>query len=466
MIPCPELDTNIRTDTIAAISTPLGEAGIGIVRLSGPDAEAIARKIFRPYRLPGDLWRSHHLLLGRIIDPVQGEIVDEVLLSLMRAPHSYTREDVIEINCHSGYAVLSRILHLVLEHGARLAAPGEFTQRAFLSGRIDLTQAEAVLEVIQARTAASLRIATQHLAGGLGQEIRALRDRLTDLVASVEATIDFPEEVPDLAPAQVLADLQPLIDQIQALKDSYAQGRLFQEGLAVVIAGRPNVGKSSLLNRLLQEERAIVTEIPGTTRDVIEETISLQGLPVRLCDTAGLRAARDRVEELGIQRAQDRLAQADLILYLVDVSQPLSPEDVAQLTALANRSVLLVLNKCDLPTILAETALQSRWPYPVFKISALTGQGLEHLKAAIFQAALGNGLNLSGQIVTQARHRQNLAACLRFLEQGRDILRTGQPLELLALDLQEAARELGEILGEEIGEEVLERIFARFCLGK
>lgn len=466
MIPCPELDTNIRTDTIAAISTPLGEAGIGIVRLSGPDAEAIARKIFRPYRLPGDLWHSHHLLLGRIIDPVQGEIVDEVLLSLMRAPHSYTREDVIEINCHSGYAVLSRILHLVLEHGARLAAPGEFTQRAFLSGRIDLTQAEAVLEVIQARTAASLRIATQHLAGGLGQEIRALRDRLTDLVASVEATIDFPEEVPDLAPAQVLADLQPLIEQIQALKDSYAQGRLFQEGLAVVIAGRPNVGKSSLLNRLLQEERAIVTEIPGTTRDVIEETISLQGLPVRLCDTAGLRAARDRVEELGIQRAQDRLAQADLILYLVDVSQPLSPEDVAQLTALANRSVLLVLNKCDLPTILAETALQSRWPYPVFKISALTGQGLEHLKAAIFQAALGNGLNLSGQIVTQARHRQNLAACLRFLEQGRDILRTGQPLELLALDLQEAARELGEILGEEIGEEVLERIFARFCLGK
>ncbi|MBW1916447.1 MAG: tRNA uridine-5-carboxymethylaminomethyl(34) synthesis GTPase MnmE [Deltaproteobacteria bacterium] len=453
-------------DTIVAISTPLGEAGIGIVRLSGPQAHTIAQKLFRPYQVKTASFNSHHLVLGQIIDPTQGEAVDEVLLSLMRAPHSYTREDVIEINCHSGYGVLSRILQLTLEQGARLAAPGEFTQRAFLSGRIDLTQAEAVLEVIQARTAASLRLAARHLSGSLGGKIRELRDRLTEVLARVEAAIDFSEDTPELSPSAVLAELEQLATQLQTLQASYAQGRLYREGLDVVIVGRPNVGKSSLLNRLVQEERVIVTEIPGTTRDVIEETLSIHGLPVRLSDTAGLRQARDRVEELGIQRTQERLARADLIIYLIDVSQPLDPEDEGQLAALAGRSLLLVLNKCDLVPALTVAELRNRWTFPIYTISALTGQGLAALTEAIFQTAMGNGLNLNGEIVTQARHRQILADCLRFLDQGQTILETGQPLELLALDLQEAVRKLAEILGEEIGEEVLDRIFAQFCLGK
>ncbi|MFP3867327.1 MAG: tRNA uridine-5-carboxymethylaminomethyl(34) synthesis GTPase MnmE [Desulfobacteraceae bacterium] len=462
----PELGISSPNDTIAAISTPLGEAGIGIVRLSGPQAGSIALKLFRPYRQKTAALESHHLVLGQIIDPLQGEVVDEVLVSLMSAPHSYTREEVIEINCHSGYGVLSRILQLTLEHGARLAAPGEFTQRAFLNGRIDLTQAEAVLEVIQARTAASLRLAARHLSGSLGGKIRELKDRLTQVRARVEAALDFPEDTPELPPSQVLVELEQLAAQLQALQASYAQGRLFRQGLEVVIAGRPNVGKSSLLNRLLQEERVIVTEIPGTTRDVIEETLSIQGLPVRLSDTAGLRQARDRVEELGIQRTQERLARADLVIYLLDLSQPLDPEDEMQLGALADRPLLLVLNKCDLLPVLTAAGLHNRWTFPIYTISALTGQGLSELTEAIFQTAMGNAMTLNGEIVTQARHRQILGDCSKFLEQGRTILESGQPLELLALDLQEAAGKLAELLGEEIGEEVLDRIFAQFCLGK
>ncbi|MBW1991164.1 MAG: tRNA modification GTPase, partial [Deltaproteobacteria bacterium] len=294
-------------DTIAAISTPLGEAGIGIVRLSGPEAEAIARTIFRPRR-PLKQWRSHQLYLGHILDS-QGQIIDEVLLTLMRAPHTYTREDVVEINCHSGYLVLRRILEEVLARGARLARPGEFTLRAFLSGRLDLTQAEAVLEVIQAKSSASLRVAASHLRGTLGQRLNDLRQALLDVLARVEAALDFPEEA----------------------------------GLLVVIAGRPNVGKSSLLNRLLAADRAIVTDIPGTTRDIIEESIILQGIPVRLTDTAGLRrAAGDRVEEIGVARARERLEAADLVLYLVDGSQPLAEDDRRTLEELAGRPGLVV----------------------------------------------------------------------------------------------------------------------------
>jgi tRNA modification GTPase len=454
-------------DTIAAISTPPGEAGIGIVRLSGPKAFAMARRLFRPYR-PRLTWQSHRLYLGHIVDP-QGEIIDEVMVSLMRAPHTYTREDVVEINCHSGYGVLRRILDLVLAAGARLARPGEFTLRAFLSGRLDLTQAEAVLEVIRARTETHLQVAAAHLQGGLGRGLSRVRQDLLDLLARVEAALDFPEEAGELDPAVIQAELQRQQGSLQTLADSYEAGRLLREGLLVVIAGRPNVGKSSLLNRLLDMERAIVTEIPGTTRDLVEESITLHGVVVRFSDTAGLRPPQDRVEALGIERTRERLRQADLVLYLVDVSRPIAPEDATDLAELAGQPGLLVINKIDLTPKLPEDELSGHTSWPRTKISAKTGRGIEALKAEIVAQALGGGLRVAGEVITQARHHEHLRQCLTFLGQARELVAMYAPepsWELVALELGAAIHELGEITGEEVGEAILDRIFGQFCLGK
>ncbi len=451
-------------DTIAAISTPLGEGGIGIVRLSGPQAGEIARRIFRP-RQPYPEWRSHRLYLGDIVD-LQGHCLDEVLLTFMRGPQTYTREDVVEINCHSGYGVLRRLLDLVLAQGARLARPGEFTLRAFLNGRLDLTQAEAVLEVIQARTQAGLKVAAAHLQGGLGRRLAGLRETLLDLLARVDAVLDFPEEAPDLPAAAVLEALAAPLALLQTLKDTYREGRLLTEGLLVVIAGRPNVGKSSLLNRLLMADRAIVTDVPGTTRDLIEEAVSLGGIPVRLSDTAGLRPAADRVEALGVERTRERLAQADVVLYLVDGSEALTSEDLEVLSELAGQAGLAVINKIDLPLRLAQAELQAATPFPVVSISALTGQGLEELKQDIVRLALQGGIRQEGEIVTQARHHQHLEACLGCLDRAASLLLLEPPWELVALELREAIRELGEITGEEVGDQVLDRIFSKFCIGK
>jgi tRNA modification GTPase len=457
-------------DTIAAISTPLGEAGIGIVRLSGPEACTIARRLFRPHH-PRQPWQSHRLSLGHIVD-LKGEIIDEVLLAFMRGPHTYTREDVVEINCHSGYGVLRRILDLILGHGARLARPGEFTLRAFLSGRLDLTQAEAVLEIIQARTEAHVQVAAEHLHGRLGRRLRQVRQDLLDIAARVEAALDFPEEAGELPPDSILAALEEQTNSLQFLADTYEAGRLLTEGLLVVIAGRPNVGKSSLLNRLLDMERAIVTEIPGTTRDLVEECITLGGVVVRFSDTAGLRPAQDRVEELGIARTRERLKQADLVLYLVDHSAPLAPEDEGALTEMAARRGLVVINKIDLAPELSEAALSRSTSWPLARISARTGEGIEALKKEIVAQVLGGGLKAQGQMITQARHHQHLGHCLDYLTQARGLLISGESgetepsWELVALELAAAIQELGEITGEEVGEALLDRIFGQFCLGK
>ncbi len=453
-------------DTLAAISTPLGEAGIGIVRLSGPLAWAITRRLFRPHR-PRPAWQSHRLYLGHIVDP-QGDIIDEVMVTFMRAPYTYTREDVVEINCHSGYGVLRRILDLTLAAGARLARPGEFTLRAFLSGRLDLTQAEAVLEVIRARTETHLQVAAAHLHGGLGRRLAERRQDLLDLLARVEAALDFPEEAGELPPASIREGLDRHQAALKALAETYEAGRLLREGLLVVIAGRPNVGKSSLLNRLLDMERAIVTEIPGTTRDLVEESITLGGVVVRFSDTAGLRPAQDRLEALGIERTRERLRQADLVLYLVDASHPLPPADRAALAELAGQPGLVVLNKIDLPGSLAEAELPDLTAWPLTKISAKTGQGIPALRQEIVAQALGGGLKVAGEVVTQARHHEHLRQCLAYLSQARELLTAQEkpPWELVALELGSAIHELGEITGEEVGEAILDRIFGQFCLGK
>ena len=399
------------------------------------------------------------------MDPA-GQAVDEVLLTLMRAPHTYTREDVVEINCHSGPGVLRRILELALDQGARLARPGEFTLRAFLSGRVDLTQAEAVLEVIQARTREALQVAADHLEGGLGRDLRQAREAILNLLARVEAALDFPEEAEEVPLPALKEGLETQVAALTRLQDTYRGGRLLRDGLLAVLAGRPNVGKSSLLNRLLNRDRAIVTEIPGTTRDLVEETITLSGVMVRLSDTAGLGPARDRLEELGIARARERLGQADLVLYLVDASEPLPAADREALAGLRGRRGLAVVNKIDLPPVLSEEELRAATAFPIVRVSALTGQGLEDLQAALADLALGGGLKLEGQVLTQARHHQHLGRCLNCLGQARALLDAAPPWELVALELKEAVRELGEITGEEVGDAVLDRIFSQFCLGK
>jgi tRNA modification GTPase len=385
----------------------------------------------------------------------------------MRAPHTYTREDVVEINCHSGYGVLRHILDLTLAAGARLARPGEFTLRAFLSGRLDLTQAEAVLEVIAARTETSVQVAADHLQGRLGERLRRARQDLLDSLAGVEAALDFPEEAGELAPAEVRQSLEGQVKFLADLTATYEAGRLLKEGLLVVIAGRPNVGKSSLLNRLLNMERAIVTEIPGTTRDLVEESMTLGGVVVRFSDTAGLRPAQDRVEELGIARTKERLGQADFILYLLDAASSLAPEDEAALAEFAGRRGLVVINKIDLPQELHEAGLTRATAWPVLKISARTGEGVTALKDEIVALALGGGLKAQGQIVTQARHYHHLRHCLAYLGQAQELLdHQAPPWELVALEVTAAIRELGELTGEEVGEAILDRIFGQFCLGK
>jgi tRNA modification GTPase len=452
-------------DTIAAIATPPGEAGIGILRLSGPEAQTIARRLFRPRR-SHDPWQSHRLYLGDILDS-QGHVLDEVLLTLMRAPHTYTREDLVEIHCHSGSAVLKAILGEVLAQGARLARPGEFTLRAFLSGRLDLSQAEAVLEVIKARTEASLRVAQGHLAGGLGRRLSELRIALLSVLAPLEAALDFPEEAAELSSAAIKEQLAAPHHDLEQLLATYRHGRLLREGVRVVLAGRPNVGKSSLLNRLLDADRAIVTDIPGTTRDVIEATVNLGGVAVCLSDTAGLREARDLVEELGVARSREHMSQADLILYLVDASQPLAPEDAQVLKELADRPALIVMNKIDLPPKLQVENLRSYSPHPVVAISALTGQGLQDLEAAILDLVLAGGVTTEGEMVTQGRHAELRARAGPALGRGRGLLdRAEPPWELVALEVKEALLALGEITGEEVGDAVLDHIFSQFCIGK
>jgi len=340
--------------------------------------------------------------------------------------------------------------------------------RAFLAGRLDLTQAEAVLEIIQARTATHLQVAAAHLQGGLGRRLTRVRQDLLDLLARVEAALDFPEEAGELPPASVQEGLDLQLRSLQDLADSYEAGRLLREGLLVVIAGRPNVGKSSLLNRLLDMERAIVTEIPGTTRDLVEESITLGSVVVRFSDTAGLRPAQDRVEELGIARTRERLQQADLVLYLVDASDPLAPEDGAALAELAGQPGLVVINKIDLARSLFDAELSQYTDWPLTKISAKTGQGIEALREEIVTQTLSGSLKVKGEVITQARHHEHLRQCLAYLGQSHDLLAAYEkpPWELVALELAAAIRELGEVTGEEVGEAILDRIFGQFCLGK
>ena len=461
--------TSCLEDTIAAIATPVGAGGIGIIKISGPEALLIGRQVFQKSG-PLETTQSHHLYHGHIVESTTGNIVDEVLVSFMRAPTTYTREDVVEINCHSGFAVLDRILDLVTRAGARLAEPGEFTRRAFLNGRIDLTQAEAVLDLIQSKTRRSLDLAGEHLRGGLQTIITELRGHLLEILAVFEAAIDFPDEDLEISADEQLASRfrQQVQEPITQLLEYYEDGRILREGLAVIIAGKPNVGKSSLLNKLLRSNRALVTPVPGTTRDVIEESFSLRGIPLRLMDTAGLRQAEELVEKLGMEFTRERLAQADLVLFLLDRSTPLAPEDLQIYKDIGNKPRLMVLNKVDLEAHPDFAAIRDRFPEEtILETSALYGDGMEELKDAVFLSILGGRLDTETSVVApNLRHKLCLERSLEAVNRGLELLDDQSSAELIAFEVQEALAHLGEIVGLTTTEDLLDQIFSRFCIGK
>ena len=457
-------------DTIAAIATPPGVGGVGLIRVSGPSAEGIARRLFRPSR-PLGAFLSHHLYHGEIVAPDTGTTLDDVLTAFMKGPHTYTGEDTLEINCHGGSLILRTVLDEIFKAGARPAERGEFTKRAFLNDRLDLSQAEAVLDLVTAQTRDGISAAARRLKGTLSARIELIRSALIDLLAGIEASIDFSAEDGVVeAPDGAFAGFQALIDDLTALAATYRRGRITREGVGIVIAGRPNVGKSSLLNRLLGEKRAIVTPIPGTTRDFIEEAVDIGGIPVRLTDTAGIRPPENSIEKEGIDLVWERLADADAILFLLDGSTALTPEDRELLAKLEAKTLIPVINKSDLPQQLDGEALAELLPGtapPPIRISAKYGNGIEDLTAAIRTTVLAAPAEEAPEaMIAHLRHKVALERAIECLARAQNGLREGLPPELVALELREALDALGEITGRTTSEEVIERIFANFCVGK
>ncbi|MBW1976792.1 MAG: tRNA uridine-5-carboxymethylaminomethyl(34) synthesis GTPase MnmE [Deltaproteobacteria bacterium] len=457
-------------DTIAAIATPVGQAGIGIIRISGPRSLEIARKVFCPKK-DIQTFESHRLYLGHVKDPASGRVLDEVLISFMKAPHTYTREDVVEINCHSGYLLLAKVLEIILNQGARLAKPGEFTYRAFMNNRIDLTQAEAVVDLINSHSERGLQLASEQIKGGLRTQIRELREKALEILASIEVAIDFPDEEVEFLPRDKTADKieGELIEPIEKILAAYVQRKIWMEGIRTVIVGRVNAGKSSLLNRLLNEERAIVTPIPGTTRDVIESTIYIEGLPLRLIDTAGFRKVKGRLEGIGIRLTHKKWAEADLALVVIDQSRPVNRDDLDLISKSREKKSLILLNKSDLPGKISEERLDGLLEgLQVVRISALTGEGIDDLRRAIRDLILSPDTDIatSLSVAPNLRHKQALQKAGQFFKTSAQNARNGLPLEIIAMDINSALEALAEITGEITTDDLLDKIFSQFCLGK
>lgn len=453
-------------DTIAAIATPLGEGGLAVIRISGAQTFAIADKIFLPVGKkslnPSDA-TSHTIHFGKIVRAEK--IVDEVLLAVLRAPRTFTREDTVEISCHGGILPAKLVLDILLENGARLAEPGEFTKRAFLNGRIDLAQAEAVADLIHSRTELALAAANEQLAGKLSQRINELRDDLMKTLAHVEAHIDFPDE--DISPdtkEQLFKRLEYGIAFMDELLRTANEGQILRRGIRAAIIGRPNAGKSSLLNQLLGHNRAIVSPIPGTTRDTIEETANIRGLPVVFIDTAGLREARDEIEVEGIRRSRESLAKAELILHILDASETFTPADENYLAEFAGKKRILVRNKTDL---LGKLNLPEKFSAPVADVCCLSGQGIEALKDAIKNLIWAGKIEAGMlQVMINSRHQEALSRARTATLTTIDALRADESLELVALDLRIAVNAVGEIVGKTTTEDLLDSIFSQFCIGK
>jgi len=453
------------TDTIAAIATPLGgEGGIGVVRMSGPDSLRIIRAIFKPNSKESLI--SHQLNHGWITD--NSKEIDEVVVSYMANPRSYTGEDVIEISCHGGGVVLKSVLELAIKAGARLAGRGEFTKRAFLNGRLDLAQAEAVIELIKAKTKEGSLLAASQLKGTLSSKIREARDSLMLLLAEIEASIDFPDEIPDIDAKKAKRTLEAALNTVNKLIDTAHMGKIYREGISIAIVGKPNVGKSSLLNALVREDRAIVTDEPGTTRDVIEETVNIKGIPARVLDTAGIRHSDSKTEKLGIDRAIKAIEQADIVLLLIDISQPLTSEDVELIYRTTDKKRIIVLNKSDLTHKLNPKDVTSKTGtiQPV-EVSALKGDGVGDLEKAIFDSVISNKVVAENtEVMVNLRQKEALVRARECTQRAIESAEKKMQADFVSIDLKGAIAALGEVTGEVVSDEVIDRIFEEFCVGK
>lgn len=454
--------------TIAAISTPMGEGAIAIIRLSGDEAIEIADRIFKGKKSLKDV-DSHTIHYGHLIDPKTNEVVEEVMVSVMKAPRTFTREDVVEINCHGGIVSVNRVLELVLTNGARLAEPGEFTKRAFLNGRIDLSQAEAIIDLIRSKTEKAMTVALQQMEGRLSKLIRSLRQTLIETIAHVEVNIDYPEyDAEEMTQQLLLNKLTEVKQEIEKLIVTSKQGKILREGIKTAIIGRPNVGKSSLLNTLIQENKAIVTNIPGTTRDILEEYVNIRGVPLHLIDTAGIRETDDVVEKIGVERSRQILKEADLVLLVLNYAEPLSQKDEELIQAAKEHETIIILNKIDLPQkIDMEKVKQLAGETPVIPVSLMKEEGIERLEETIAKLYFASGIETADlTYVTNSRHIALLHEAKDAIDEAIAALEDDLPLDIAQIDIRRAWEKLGEIIGDTVSESLIDQLFSQFCLGK
>lgn len=456
--------------TIAAISTAVGEAGIGIVRISGKKSLEIANKVFKGNKVE-ELNEGHskRLVYGHIVDRENNKIIDEVLISFMKGPHTYTREDMVEIYCHGGIISVRKVLDLVLKNGARLAEPGEFTKRAFLNGRLDLSQAEAVIDMIRAKTDKSFETSLNQLEGSISAKIKEIRDILLEMIAHVEVSIDFPDEdIEEVTYEDLEERALKVKEKIEKLLETADRGRILRDGLNTVILGKPNVGKSSLLNAILRENRAIVTDIPGTTRDIIEEYVNIDGIPLRIIDTAGIRKTEDIVEQIGVNRAKKSVEKADLIIAVFDISRELSDEDFQIIDIVKDKKSIILLNKIDLPNKFSKSYIQSLiGDKLIIETSVASGIGVEVLEKSIKDMFYSGEVEIhSDTVITNLRHKNQLEKALENINSALNDIRNYIPIDCIEVDLKNCWDNLGEISGETIDEDILDKIFSEFCIGK
>jgi tRNA modification GTPase len=458
----------LHTDTIAAIATPLGEAGISVIRVSGPEAVGLTDKIYVGKRSLSDV-PTHTVNYGHIIDPSSKERVEEALITVMRAPRSFTREDVVEIGCHGGIISVKKVLDLLLEHGVRLAEPGEFSKRAFLNGRIDLSQAEAVIDIIRAKSDRAFKVAMRQAEGHLSKKIRELQQRLIELMAHIEVNIDYPEhDVSEMTSRFIQEHCDTAIVEIEGLLRLADQGKVLREGITTAIVGKPNVGKSSLLNMLVQENKAIVTDIPGTTRDVIEEYVNINGIPLRLLDTAGLRETSDLVEQIGVERSRSAMSEADLILLVLNHSEPMVEEELKLIEQVKNRQSICIINKTDLPAELDVDYVRGQFPEErVVLMSIADNKGIMELEKAISQLFFSGSIEAGDMTyVSNARHIHLLKKAKQSLQEAKEAAESFVPIDMIQIDVRNAWEHLGEIIGNAAPDTLIDQIFSQFCLGK